>query len=59
MFELIAGVQIGVVRAAGLLDLPKDLQPALSQTTEGAGMALASCAMGFVVGLGPRAFPPA
>src|SRR5437867_13317781 len=59
MLFLIAGVQIGVVRLAGLDHAPKDFQQALAQAAQGARMALAFGAFLSVVNFGPGTNPQA
>ena len=53
--ELVLGVQLGVVAGAGLPHFPKDLQPALAEAAQGAGMGLSAVARGFVIDLRPTA----
>ena len=53
MGELVFGVQIGVVRGAGLDHFPKDFEQALAQAAQGAGVAHAVLAFLLVVGLRP------
>ena len=55
MLELIATVQVGVIRRVGLPHFPDDLQPALPQGAQGAGVALSFRTQCGVVGRGPRA----
>jgi hypothetical protein len=58
VFELVAGMEFGVVALAGLPHFPEDLQPALAQASQGAGMGFAACTQRFVIELCPRrAFP--
>lgn len=59
MLLLVAGVQIGVVRLARLEHLPEDLQQALTQATQGAGVAFAFGPLLSVVNLGPGRDPQA
>ena len=57
MLLLVAGVQIGVVRLAGLDHPPNDFQQALAQTTQSAGMAFAFRAFLAIVNIGPGTNP--
>ena len=54
---LVAGVQVGVVRLAGLDHPPKDFQQALAQAAQGARMAFALRSFLSVVNFGPRTNP--
>ena len=56
---LMAGVQIGVLRLAGLNHLPKDFQQSLAQATQGTRMAFAFRAFLFVIDFGPGTNPHA
>ena len=53
--DLIALVEFGIVGRMGLPHLPEDLEPALPEAAQGAGMALAGGSFAFVVGVGPGA----
>src|SRR5262245_56780712 len=53
MFLLVEGVKRFVVRLAAVPYLPEDLQPALTQTTQRAGMAFAFLPLRLVVSLCP------
>lgn len=55
MFGLVAGVKRFVIAGARLPHFPEDFEPALAETAQRAGVALAFGAMGLVVGLCPRA----
>lgn len=57
--ELVFGVQFGVVARAALPHPPEDLEPALAQAAQRAGMGLTAIARGFVIDLRPRAMLPA
>ena len=57
MLELVAGVQFGVVRRAGLPHFPEDFQPALAQASQRAGVTLSSRAQLVVVNSRPRTVP--
>ena len=59
MFELIAGMEVGVVAVAGLPHFPEDLEPALAEAAQGAGMGFAAGAKSLVVDLRPRRALPA
>ena len=49
MFELIAGMEFGVVALAGLPPFPEDLKPALAQAAQGASMGFAAGPKGLVI----------
>ena len=49
MFELIAGMEIGVVGAAGVPHLPEDLQPALAEGTQSTSVGFAAGAQGLII----------
>src|SRR5215204_1006255 len=53
MLELMAEVELAIVWRLGLPHFPNDLQPALGQATEGAGMTFAAGTVLGVVGLRP------
>ena len=59
MFELIAGMEIGVVALAGLPHFPEDLEPALAEAAQGASMGFAAGPKGLVIDGGPRRALPA
>src|ERR1044071_7151021 len=59
MLHLVTRAHRLVVRAARLSHFPEDFQPALTQAAQRAGMRLAFFAMGFVIGVRPRAAMPA
>src|SRR5258708_33643715 len=59
MLLLVSGVQIGVVRLAGLDHPPNDFQEALSQAAQGARMAFAFRAFLSVVNFCPGTNPDA
>ena len=59
MFLLVARVQVRVVGSSCLPHFPEDLQPSLSQTTQGAGVTLALVPMSLIVLLSPRHLAPA
>ena len=54
--DLVAGVELFVIAAFVLPHLPKYLQPALAQASQGTGVALALPAFLLIVGFGPGAF---
>ena len=54
MFELVAGMEFGVVAAAGLPHFPEDLEPALAQGAQRAGMGFAAGTQRLIVDLSPR-----
>src|SRR5580765_6611832 len=55
MSLLVESVKVFVVRLTTLPHLPQDLEPALAQTAQRAGMALAFVWLRPVIGRGPRA----
>ncbi len=55
VLSLVASVERLVVAASGLPHFPKDFEPALAETAQSAGMALAFVAVSLVVGLSPGA----
>lgn len=58
MFELVAGMEFGVVAAAGLPHFPEDLEPALAQGSQRAGMGFAAGTKRLVIERCPwRALP--
>ena len=59
VFELIAGMEFGVVAVAGLPHFPEDLEPALAEAAQRAGMGFAAGAKGLVIDRGPRRALPA
>ena len=59
VFELVAGMEIGVVWRAGLPHFPKDFQPALAEASQRAGVALAALAKRIIIGRRPRTGLPA
>ena len=54
MLELIARVQVRIVRRAGLPHLPNDLQPPLAQSAQRAGVTFSFGPQGGVIRPGPR-----
>lgn len=58
MLALVFQVAGFVVGGVGLPHFPEDFNPALAEATQGAGVALAACAVGLVIRLGPRALEP-
>ena len=54
MLELITSVEIGVVSGVALPHFPKDLQPALAQTAQGASVGFAALPELIVVNRSPR-----
>ena len=59
MFELIAGMEFGVVAVVGLPHFPEDLEPALAEAAQGASMGFATGAKGLVIDGRPRRGLPA
>ena len=59
MFELIAGMEVGVVALAGLPHFPEDLEPALAEGSQDASMGFATGAKGLVIDRCPRRGLPA
>lgn len=58
MFELVAGMEFGVVGATGLPHFPEDLEPALAQGSQRTGMGFAAGTKRLVIERGPpRALP--
>ncbi len=58
MFDLILLMQLRVVRLFRLPHLPEDFQPALAETTQSTGMALAFVTVGAIISLRPDAGLP-
>ena len=54
MFELVAGMEFGVVAVAGLPHFPEDLEPALAQGAQRAGMGFAVGTQRLIVDRSPR-----
>ena len=54
VFELVAGVEFGVVARAGLPHFPEDLQPALAEAAQRTGVAFAALAQRLVIDRRPR-----
>ena len=59
MFDLVSGMEIGVVTGVCLPHFPEDFEPSLPQAAQGACVAFASLFKGLVVGFGPRAMASA
>ena len=57
--DLVAGMEGFIVGLAGLPHFPEDLEPSLSQATQGARMALPFVSMSLVILLRPRHLAPA
>ena len=55
MFELVFGMELGLVNRVGLPHFPEDFEPSLAEASEGAGMTFALAFECRVVGLSPRA----
>ena len=54
VFELVAGMEFGVVAATGLPHFPEDLEPALAQAAQRAGMEFAAGTKRLVIERCPR-----
>ena len=58
VFELVAGMEFGIIAPAGLPHFPEDLEPALTQASQRTGMGFAARTKLFVIdGCPRRAFP--
>jgi hypothetical protein len=53
VFELIAGMEFRVVALAGEPHFAEDLEPALAQAAQGAGMGFAAGTQGVIIDCGP------
>ena len=59
MFELIAGMEVRVIALAGEPHFPEDLEPALAQASQGAGMGFAAGPQGLIIDCRPGRGLPA
>ena len=54
MFELALSVKVGIVRAVGLQHFPKDFEPTLTQSAQGACVTFSPTALFAIIGCCPR-----